>query len=256
MNTIVKRYGSLVRSAALLAVVLPGCARRFDLTPAELARVEAVDSTAPADQPSTAPADQPSTAPADQPALAPAEPVVGGDAVARQPRPELGQLRIYLSRRLRSYYAQEAVPVEYKVDPRKLSERGAHRPRVRKISRRVPGMVIAEDTQGEMRRLWVTFSKACDRPACAYAFVETELGRYSLVVVPSLDTYKEPRSYRRTRLRRNLLRLSRQRSLAEANEVLAAVRKSKKVLTIDLQVRQDRRRPTRRDGETLRGVGY
>lgn len=238
MNTIVKRYGSLVRSAALLMVVLPGCARRFDLTPAELARVEAVDPKAPLDRP------------------APAEPAAGGEAVARRPRPELGQLRIYLSRRLRSYYAQEAVPVEYKVNTRKLSERGAHRPRVRKIGRRVPGMVIAEDTQGEMRRLWVTFSRACDRPACAYAFVETELGRYSLVVVPLLDTYKEPRSYRRTRLRRNLLRLSRQRSLAEANEVLAAVRKSKKVLTIDLQVRKDRRRPTRRDGETLRGVGY
>ena len=94
--------------------------------------------------------------------------------MARRPRPELGQLRIYLSRRLRSYYAQEAVPVEYKVDTRKLSERGAHRPRVRKISRRVPGMVIAEDTQGEMRRLWVTFSKACDRPACAYAFVDDD----------------------------------------------------------------------------------
>lgn len=237
----VKRYDSLVRRIVLAApilqlLVLPelssGCARRFDLTPAELARVETADGT----------------------------PIEGsraeGDAAVKRPGPELARLRVYLDRRLRSYYPQEEVPVEFKVETRKLSERGAARPRVRRISRRVPGMVIAEDTQGQMRRLWVTFSKACDRPACAYAFVETELGRYSMVMVPRLETYKEPRSYRRTRLRRNLMRQMWQRSLTEANQVLAVPRRSGTARTIDLQVRKDRRRPTWRDPETLRGVGY
>lgn len=241
----VKRYGSLARRSALtLALLLPGCARRFDLTPGELARVEAVPQGAGAGE-------SPAAA-----APLPEQTLAGGDVAVKRPRSELARLRVYLGRRLRSYYPQEDAPVVFKVETRKLSERGAHRPRVRRISRRVPGMVIAEDTQAGMRRLWVTFSRACDRPSCAYGFVETELGRYSLVAVPALERYKEPRSYRRIRLRRNLLRLARQRSLSEANEVLAVVRSTTRVLTIDLQVRKDRRRPTWRDPETLRGVGY
>ncbi len=246
MNTVVKRFGSLARGAALVVPLLQlmsGCARRFDLSPGELARVETSGSQ------TAAPA-----APA-APEVA-GEPHSGGDVAAKRPRPELAQLRVYLSRRMRSYYAQDKVLTDFEVTTHKISESGAHRPRVRRISRRVPGMVIAEDTQGSMRRLWVTFSKACDQPACAYAFVETELGRYSLVVVPQLKTYKEPKSYRRTRLKRNLLRLARQRSLSEVNEVLAAVRSSGKVLTIDLQVLKDRRRPTRSERESLGGVGF
>lgn len=231
----VKRYDSLVRRvvlAAPLLQLLSGCARRFDLTPAELARVE--------------------TAEDDE--VGPAR--VDRYAAVNRPRRGLAKLRVYLDRRLRSYYPQEEVPVEFTVETRKLSERGAARPRVRRVSRRAPGMVIADDTQAQMRRLWVTFSKACDRPACAYAFVETELGRYSMVVVPRLETFKEPRSYRRTRLRRNLMRPMWQRSLSEANQVLAVPRRTGPALTIDLQVRKDRRRPTWRDPETLRGVGY
>jgi len=239
----VKRYDSLVRRIVLAVPILQllqllqlssGCARRFDLTPAELARVETADAAQ------------------DPAAGSPATEVSG----VKRPRAELARLRVYLDRRLRSYYPQEEVAVEYKVNTRKVSERGAARPRVRRVSRRVPGMVIAEDTQGQMRRLWVTFSKACDRPACAYAFVETELGRYSMVMVPRLETYKEPKSYRRTRLRRNRMRLMWQRSLTEANQVLAVPRRAGKARTIDLQVRKDRRRPTWRDPETLRGVGY
>ena len=224
-----------------LATLMASCARRFDLTPAEMARIEEAGGSGASGGREVETAGEASASAQD---------------VTRRPRPALAKLRVYLSSRLRSYYAQQEVEVDYTVDTHKVRERGAHRPRVRRINRGAAGMIVAEDSQGDMRRLWVTFSTTCEQANCAYGFVETELDRYSLVAVPTLETYKEPRSYRRARLRRNLLRLSRQRSLSEANEVLAAVRGSKKVLTVDLQVRKDRRRPTRREGEALRGVGY
>lgn len=229
MHTLEHRKWWYARLAALLLCVAPGCARRFDLTPTELERVEEAGGEVP-------------------PALREGE--------VRRPGPGLELLRVYLSRRLRSYYAQEAVAERFEVATRRIKERAVHRPRVRRIPRDAPGKVIAEDTQGGMRRLWVTFHEGCDAPRCAYGFVETELGRYSLVVVPRLESYQEPRNYRRARLRRNLLKPVRQRSMNEANEVLAATRRSGKALTIDLQIRKDRRRPTWRDGETLRGVNF
>ncbi len=159
---------------------------------------------------------------------------------------KLPELRVYPSRKLRSYYPQLTDPEDYDVSGRKIKVRGALRPHLRTLRRSTPGKVVAEDTLGGMRRFWVSFSRTCEAQVCAYGFVQTEYDRWSLVAVPTLEGYKEPLSYRRNRLRRNRLRLARQRALNEANEVLAALRRSGRAKTIDLQILKDVFRPTRK----------
>ena len=100
----------------------------------------------------------------------------------------------------------------------------------------------------------MNFFSECEDLSCAYGFVQTELQRYSLVSVPALKNYEAPTSYRRTRLKRNKLRPLKQRSLAEVNEVLAAPRRSNKAKPIDLQIRKDKWRPTRKTREKADGV--
>lgn len=167
---------------------------------------------------------------------------------------KLSELRVYPSRKLRSYYPQLTDPEDYDVTGRKIKVRGAVRPHLRTLGRGTPGKVIAEDELGGMRRFWVSFSRTCEKPDCAYGFVQTEYDRWSLVYVPRLDGYKEPLSFRRNRLKRNRLRLARQRALNEANEVLAALRRSGRAKTIDLQIFKDVFRPTRKTRSRDGGV--
>jgi len=208
-----KGGGRAFRSALLVAVWvgLSGCARRFDLTPGELERIQGLD-------------------------------------------PEYQELRVYPKRLLISDYPEVTESITRDVTRRKVVERGAKKPLERKIHRRDAGKVLAVDSLNGMPRLWVTFYSGCTETACAYAFVETEHGYYSLVSVPELERYKEPRSFRRNRLKRNRLKLMRLRSMIEVNEVLAARRRSGKGKSIELQIRKDRWRPTRKQRDWADGV--
>jgi hypothetical protein len=240
-------------SLALVLIAATGCIRRYDLTAAELQLAEdkerALTGTrAPAA--AEAPPAEVSAAPVD--VLA----VPGAAAEAQPQRIRLDHLRVYVGRKLRSYYPQAQDPLDYNLTGGRIRLRGAYRPFIAIISRNVPGMVIDEDTYNGMRRLWVTFDPDCLDRTCAYGFVYTgPLDRFSLVDVPEVADYKEAVSYRRLRMRRNLMRHQKQRSLAEINEVLAVKRRrTGKVLTVNLQVRKDTYRPTRAVRDRKPGV--
>ena len=195
----------------LLALVASGCARRLDLTPAELSRIETRDG-------------------------------------------DLKTIRVFPNRKLLSLYREDEVAQTYEVNKRKVTERGAYRPLERIIARKTPGKVVARTELNGMPVLWVAYDKDCADTTCAYGFVLTELGRYMLYQVPDRKGFQTPNNFRRNKFKRNLLKMTKQRSLAEANEVFAVTRKSGKVLTIDLQIRKDVYRPTRADVERAGGA--
>lgn len=203
---------------ALVATVVPlvplltsGCARRLDLTPAELTRIEGPDG-------------------------------------------DLKLLRVFPKKKLISLYSEEEVQEKYEVGKRKVTERGAYRPFKRIIARKTPGKVVSRDELNGMPLLWITFDRTCADTACAYGFVLTEIGLYQLMQVPFKEKFKTPINYRRNTFKRNTLKKTKQKSLAEANDVFAVTRKSGKVLTIDLQIRKDTYRPTRADVERAGGA--
>jgi hypothetical protein len=195
----------------ILTVLASGCARRLDLTPAELTRIEGPDG-------------------------------------------DLKVVRVFPKRKLISLYLEEEVKQKYEVGRRKVTERGAFRPFKKILGRKIAGKVVARTEQNNMPVLWVAFDRSCEDTACAYGFVLTELGRYQLITVPFREKFQTPTNYRRNTFKRNLLKKTKQKSLAEANEVFAVTRKSGKVLTIDLQIRKDTYRPTRADVERAGGA--
>ena len=197
----------------LLALVASGCARRLDLTPAELSR----------------------------------------NLYNTRIQPD-ETIRVFPKRRLLSLYKEDEVAQTYEVNKRKVTERGAYRPLERIIARKTPGKVVARTELNGMPVLWVAYDKDCADTTCAYGFVLTELGRYMLYQVPDRKGFQTPSNFRRNKFKRNLLKMTKQRSLAEANEVFAVTRKSGKVLTIDLQIRKDVYRPTRADVERAGGA--
>lgn len=167
--------------------------------------------------------------------------------------PELALLRVFPSTRVLSEYREQATTGSYEVGKRKVRERATYRPRVRLISKRTPGRVIVSTQVNGMTVLWVDFFSDCPDSDCAYGFVLTEKGTFSLMTVPDLAGFAPPSTYRRTKLRKNRVRPTKLRSVGEANDVLAAQRQGGP-LTIDLVIRKDSRRPTRTDVERARGV--
>ncbi|MBL8976126.1 MAG: hypothetical protein JNK56_36315 [Myxococcales bacterium] len=196
----------------LLSVLLgSGCARRLDLTPTELKRIEGPDG-------------------------------------------DLKLLRVYPKKKLISLYREEEVQESYEVNKRKITERGAYRPFKRIIGKKIAGKVVARTEQNGMPVLWIAFDRGCEDTACAYGFVLSEVDRYQLFQVPFRKAFQTPTNYRRNTFKRNTLKKTKQKSLAEANEVFAVTRRSGKVLTIDLQILKDTYRPTRADVERAGGA--
>lgn len=196
---------------SLLTLLASGCARRLDLNPAELKRIEGPDG-------------------------------------------DLKLLRVFPKKKLISLYREEEVQESYEVGKRKITERGAFRPFKRIIGRKIAGKVVARTEQNGMPVLWIAFDRGCEDTACAYGFVLSEIDRYQLFQVPFRKAYQSPTNYRRNTFRRNTLKKTKQKSLAEANEVFAVTRRSGKVLTIDLQILKDTYRPTRADVERAGGA--
>jgi hypothetical protein len=171
---------------------------------------------------------------------------------------ELKTLRVVPKRKLISLYREDKTDASYDVSKRKITERGAYRPYKRIVGRKTAGKVVSRTEQNGMPVFWIAFDNKCADTACAYGFVLTELGRYTLFQVPDREKYQSPENYRRNTFKRNRLKLVKQKSLAEANEVFAATRKRTrgrvKVLTIDLQIRKDVYRPTRADVDRASGA--
>ncbi len=205
------RVPGIVTACMLIALLASGCARRLDLKPAELTRIEGSDG-------------------------------------------DLKNLRVFPGKKLISLYRENQVAESFKVGKRKITERGAYRPFKRIIARKTAGKVVSRGEQNGMPVLWIAFDNNCQDTACAYGFVLTELDLYQLIVVPYRENFQSPVNYRRNTFKRNTLKLTKQKSLAEANEVFAVTRRSGKVLTIDLQIRKDAYRPTRADVERARGA--
>src|SRR5690606_29014700 len=171
--------------------------------------------------------------------------------------PELKTLRVVPNKKLISIYRESSVNQSYDVTKRKITERGAYRPLEVILGRNTPGKVVSTTELNGMPVMWISFENDCDDTACAYGFAQTELDRYTLILVPNKDKFDPPVSHRRNKFKRNTLRHTKQRSLAEANEVFAVVRKrSGKVLTIDLQIRKDVYRPTRADKQRAGGADW
>lgn len=171
--------------------------------------------------------------------------------------PELQELRVLPKRKLRSFYAQRDYESSVAVTRSRVRVRGEKRQHQEISGRNTSGQIVAIEELNSMPLLWVNFNNECKKTPreCAHGFVLTELGFYSLVSVPELDSFKTPTNYRRTKLKRNRLRLLKQRSLTELNEVLGVARKiRRKVLTIDLQYRKDSYQPTKKTRRRNRGV--
>jgi hypothetical protein len=167
---------------------------------------------------------------------------------------ELKTLRVVPKRKLLSLYREDSTKNSYDVSKRKITERGAYRPLKKIIGRKTFGKVVSRTELNGMPVFWIAFDNACADTACAYGFVLTELNRWSLFQVPDREKYQPPENYRRNLFKRNRLKLVKQKSLAEANEVFAVTRKRGRVLTVDLQIRKDVYRPTRTDVERAGGA--
>lgn len=167
---------------------------------------------------------------------------------------ELKTLRVVPKRKLLSLYREDSTANSYDVSKRKITERGAYRPLKKIIGRRTFGKVVSRTELNGMPVFWIAFDNQCTDTACAYGFVLTELNRWTLFQVPDREKYQPPENYRRNLFKRNRLKLVKQKSLAEANEVFAVTRRRGRVLTVDLQIRKDVYRPTRTDVERAGGA--
>lgn len=167
---------------------------------------------------------------------------------------ELKTLRVVPKRKLISLYREDSAEQSYDVTKRKITERGAYRPYKRIVGRNTAGKVVSRTELNGMPVFWISFDNQCADTACAYGFVLTELGRYTLFQVPAREKFQAPENYRRNTFKRNRLKLTKQKSLAEANEVFAVTRRKGKVLTVDLQIRKDVYRPTRADVDRAGGA--
>ncbi len=168
---------------------------------------------------------------------------------------ELKTLRVFPKRKLIALYYEESVDEKYDVKKGEIQVRGAIRPYKLVLGRKVGGKVVSRTELNGMPMFWIAFDNECADTACAFGFVLTEIGRWQLHSVPDREKYKPAENYRRNTFKRNRLKLVKQRSLAEANEVYAIIRRGgKRVLTIDLQIRKDDWRPTRTERKRLRGA--
>lgn len=169
--------------------------------------------------------------------------------------PELKFLRVYASRKLITAYPDLEEIRKVTVRREKVKIRGTRRPHEEIVGRNAPGRVIAFDEVNGMPLLWVTFFNTCSDPSCAYGFVLTEHGRYSLVSVPELEEYNTPEAYRSCRGKRSKMKLGKIKSVAELNQVLVVSRRNgKKMLTLDLQLRKDTFKPKRKTRRRAGGV--
>ena len=164
----------------------------------------------------------------------------------------LGALRVYPSNRTLSVYdepALTAVTIDREI--RQSSRRKRHRQILR---RGTSGAIIGEEVLNGQKLLYVTFSRTCSTPECAYGFVRVEDGRYVLVYSPEREGFKPPKVFRSIdRLKRHRMKKGFLRALTEANKVYKLERK-RRVPVVFLEIKKKKRDKIEERSERETGV--
>lgn len=161
-------------------------------------------------------------------------------------------LRVYTSERLVTTWVEGEVDQQFEVD-RQIREASA-RLRIKNVTtKNDSGQILKIEELNGMPLLWVTFSADCNKPECAFGFVQTEDELYRLFKSPPLEGYAEPANYYKWLWKKyRRMKLGKMKSLGEANDVLVNKRRNGKLRTIHLEVIKvvdDRTRTrTRRSG--------
>lgn len=106
-----------------------------------------------------------------------------------------------------------------------------------RVRKNFPGTIVESKTVHGKRWLWVSYSESCARRSCAFGFVESERGRFSLAQVPRADGYLPATVYRGEFEEETRMQLSRLLSFDEANEIWYWQGEDS-VASVDLQVDQ------------------
>jgi hypothetical protein len=161
-------------------------------------------------------------------------------------------LRVYVSERLVTTWVEGQVDEQFEVD-RQIREASA-RLRIKNVTTKTDsGLILKIEDLNGMPLLWVTFSATCNKPECAFGFVQTEDGLYRLFKSPPLEGYADPANYYKWLWKKyRVMKLGKMASLGEANDVLVNKKRNGKLRTIHLEVIKvvdDRTRTrTRRSG--------
>lgn len=146
-------------------------------------------------------------------------------------------LRVYTNKKLLVFYDEADVQEQYRVE-RQIKE-SARGNRIKDlVTKNAAGLILAIDELNGAPLLWVTFDPSCQKPECAYGFVESDDREYRLAVIPAIDGFQEPVAYRGLKWKRRRLRPGKLASLAEANEVFLCKKRNGKILTVDLEVKK------------------
>lgn len=163
----------------------------------------------------------------------------------------LGALRVYPSNRTISVYdepALTAVTIDREI--RQSSRRKRHKQILR---RGTSGAIIGEDLLNGQKLLYITFSRSCATPECAYGFVQVEDGRYVLVHSPERDGYAPPKVHRSIFIKRHRMKKGFLRALTEANKVYKLDRK-RRVPVVFLEIKRSKRDKVEGQSERESGV--
>jgi hypothetical protein len=169
-------------------------------------------------------------------------------------------LRVYTSKKLLNFYPYSSVSKSFKVE-REIQEQALGQVERFVVTKDTSGLILKIGELNGAVALWVTFEPECQKPECAYLFVQTDDKRYRLHQVPPREGFGEPINYRggkrkacaearnasKKSCKRRKLRPGKLASLAEANDVLLWKRNNGKILTVELQVKKivDRRTKVR-----------
>lgn len=164
----------------------------------------------------------------------------------------LGALRVYTSKSIVLLYPAHATRQNYDVN-RTIRDRSASSSVEVIVDRDTPGQVVAEDEANGRRRLWVTFDPRCAEVDCAFGFVLTEDGAFSLSEIPQRQGFAFPSLYAEQVKAKNRFESGRRRSLAEANPVWI-LRRDKKLETVVLEAKKKVDRGHQRSSERVRGI--
>ncbi len=133
---------------------------------------------------------------------------------------------MYVSNRTIPVYERQEL--EARRIGREIEDRSEKNRLRRPINRHKSGVIVAEDLRNGAPQLWVSFSRTCREIECAYAFVQTEDGRYRLAELPTRWDGEETTVYRSCVIKRHQMKLGKLRALSDANAVYRLERKRKK----------------------------
>ncbi|MBC8074373.1 MAG: hypothetical protein IAG13_38995 [Deltaproteobacteria bacterium] len=146
-------------------------------------------------------------------------------------------LRVYVSKKVLSIYAEANISEDYKVQ--KTIRSSSDQDGLKEVTLRdTSGLILKIDEVNGATALWVTFDPHYDKPEDAMLFVQGDDGLFRLSVVPERKSYKLRNSYRGCKCKGRILRPGKMRSLAEQNDVLLVKKPNGKLLTIELQVKK------------------